>query len=73
MIQGTASEAILVALLAARDKVLKKVGKNSLPKLVAYASDQAHASMLKACQVLKNLLRMCVFGNFYLLIPIFSK
>ncbi|OVA02291.1 Pyridoxal phosphate-dependent decarboxylase [Macleaya cordata] len=51
VIQGTASEAILVALLAARDKVLRKVGKNSLPKLVAYASDQAHASMLKACQI----------------------
>ncbi|KAI3894180.1 hypothetical protein MKX03_003737 [Papaver bracteatum] len=51
VIQGTASEAILVALLAARDKVLKKVGKTSLPQLVAYASDQAHASMQKACQI----------------------
>ncbi|RZC72395.1 hypothetical protein C5167_035556 [Papaver somniferum] len=51
VIQGTASEAVLVALLAARDKVLKKVGKTSLPQLVAYASDQAHASMQKACQI----------------------
>ncbi|KAI3995751.1 hypothetical protein MKX01_007230 [Papaver californicum] len=51
VIQGTASESILVALLAAHDKVLKKVGKTSLPQLVAYASDQAHASMQKACQI----------------------
>ncbi|XP_026421051.1 tyrosine decarboxylase 1-like isoform X2 [Papaver somniferum] len=51
VIQGTASEAILVALHAARDKVLKKVGKTSLPQLVAHASDQAHASMQKACQI----------------------
>ncbi|KAF6144407.1 hypothetical protein GIB67_024634 [Kingdonia uniflora] len=51
VIQGTASEAVLVVLLAARDKVLKRVGKNSLPKLVAYASNQAHASLQKACQI----------------------
>ncbi|KAK9146252.1 hypothetical protein Sjap_006155 [Stephania japonica] len=51
VIQGTASEAVLVALLAARDKLLRRFGKNSLPRLVAYASDQAHASMQKACQI----------------------
>ncbi|URD79296.1 MYB family transcription factor [Musa troglodytarum] len=34
VIQGTASEAILVVLLAARDKILRKVGKKSLEKLV---------------------------------------
>ncbi|KAK9087734.1 hypothetical protein Syun_030128 [Stephania yunnanensis] len=51
VIQGTASEAVLVVLLAARDNFLRRFGKNSLPKLVAYASDQAHASMQKACQI----------------------
>lgn len=51
VIQGTASEAILVVLLAARDKVLRKLGRNSLEKLVVYASDQTHAALQKACQV----------------------
>lgn len=51
VIQGTASEAILVVLLAARDKVLKRVGKNALEKLVVYTSDQTHSAFQKACQV----------------------
>ncbi|KAL9251339.1 hypothetical protein AKJ16_DCAP02391 [Drosera capensis] len=51
VIQGTASEAVLVVLLAARDKALKKAGKHSLEKLVVYVSDQAHSSMKKACQI----------------------
>lgn len=51
MIQGTASEAVLVVLLAARDRVLRRVGKNSLEKLVVYASDQTHSALQKACQV----------------------
>ncbi|KAL5703107.1 hypothetical protein ACHQM5_028241 [Ranunculus cassubicifolius] len=51
VIQGTASEAVLVVILAARDKFLKKFGKNSLAKLVVYASNQAHSSVQKACQV----------------------
>ncbi|KAJ4728347.1 Tyrosine decarboxylase [Melia azedarach] len=34
VIQGTASEAVLVVLFAARDKVLKRVGKKALEKLV---------------------------------------
>ncbi|KAH7577728.1 hypothetical protein JRO89_XS01G0291400 [Xanthoceras sorbifolium] len=51
VIQGTASEAVLVVLLAARDKALRKVGKNALEKLVVYASDQTHASLQKACQI----------------------
>ncbi|TXG63911.1 hypothetical protein EZV62_010905 [Acer yangbiense] len=51
VIQGTASEAVLVVLLAARDKALRKVGKNALEKLVVYASDQTHASLPKACQI----------------------
>lgn len=51
VIHGTASEAVLVVLLAARDKILRRVGKSALPKLVTYASDQTHSSLLKACQV----------------------
>ncbi|MQM09297.1 hypothetical protein Taro_042170 [Colocasia esculenta] len=50
VIQGTASEAVLVALLAARDKMLK-IGKSSLGNLVVYASDQTHSALQKACQI----------------------
>lgn len=35
-------------LLAARDKVLRAVGKDALGKLVVYGSDQTHSSLLKA-------------------------
>ncbi|KAK4272994.1 hypothetical protein QN277_021471 [Acacia crassicarpa] len=51
VIQGTASEAVLVVLLAARDKILRRVGKSALSKLVMYASDQTHSSLLKASQI----------------------
>ncbi|KAM6565023.1 hypothetical protein CsatB_025021 [Cannabis sativa] len=51
VIQGTASEAVLVVLLAARDKFLGKFGKNALGKLVVYASDQTHSALQKACQI----------------------
>lgn len=51
VIQGTASEAVLVVLLAARDKILRKVGRSALPRLVMYGSDQTHSALLKACQV----------------------
>ncbi|XP_072148217.1 tryptophan decarboxylase 2 isoform X1 [Setaria viridis] len=51
VIQGTASEAVLVVLLAARDRTLRKHGKTSLEKLVVYASDQTHSSLQKACQI----------------------
>ncbi|TVU39493.1 hypothetical protein EJB05_12915, partial [Eragrostis curvula] len=51
VIQGTASEAVLVVLLAARDRTLRKHGKTSLDKLVVYASDQTHSALQKACQI----------------------
>ncbi|KAM3326030.1 tyrosine decarboxylase 2 isoform X1 [Capsicum chacoense] len=51
VIQGTASEAVLVVLLAARDKVLRRVGKDAISKLVVYCSDQTHSSLQKACQI----------------------
>ncbi|KAK2142653.1 hypothetical protein LSH36_928g00004 [Paralvinella palmiformis] len=57
VIQGTASEATFVALLAARNKMLAflkenhKTGedKELIGKLVAYCSDQAHSSVERAC------------------------
>lgn len=51
VIQGTASEAILVVLLAARDRILRAEGKEALEKLVVYASDQTHSALQKACQI----------------------
>ncbi|XP_057438483.1 tyrosine decarboxylase 2 [Lotus japonicus] len=51
VIQGTASEAVLVVLVAARDKILRRVGRDALPKLVTYASDQTHSALQKACQI----------------------
>ncbi|CAI0434700.1 unnamed protein product, partial [Linum tenue] len=51
VIQGTASEAILVVLLAARDKTLREAGKSALGKLVVYGSDQTHFALQKACQI----------------------
>lgn len=64
VIQGTASEAVLVVLLAARDKALKRVGKNSLEKLVVYASDQTHSALQKACQVSLKCALICNFSTF---------
>jgi hypothetical protein len=58
VIQGTASEAVLVVLLAARDRTLRKHGKRSPEKLVVYASDQTHASLQKACQVISLVNKM---------------
>ncbi|XP_008358473.2 phenylacetaldehyde synthase [Malus domestica] len=51
VIQGTASEAVLVVLLAARDRILRAEGKKALEKLVVYASDQTHSALQKACQI----------------------
>ncbi|GLJ24459.1 hypothetical protein SUGI_0467060 [Cryptomeria japonica] len=50
VIKGLTSEVVLVSLLAARDKVLKKIGAKSLSKLVVYVSDQTHSSIEKACR-----------------------
>ncbi|CAA7055704.1 unnamed protein product [Microthlaspi erraticum] len=51
VIQGSASEAVLVVLIAARDNVLRSVGKKALEKLVVYSSDQTHSALQKACQI----------------------
>jgi aromatic-L-amino-acid decarboxylase len=59
VIQGTASEAVLVVMLAARNRALKQVSSaaqgmseaEALSKLVVYSSDQTHSCVIKACQV----------------------
>uniref|UniRef100_A0A8D2D9R1 Aromatic-L-amino-acid decarboxylase n=1 Tax=Sciurus vulgaris TaxID=55149 RepID=A0A8D2D9R1_SCIVU len=56
VIQGSASEATLVALLAARTKVIRQLQARTpeltqaaiMEKLVAYSSDQAHSSVERA-------------------------
>uniref|UniRef100_A0A8C8R9F1 Aromatic-L-amino-acid decarboxylase n=1 Tax=Pelusios castaneus TaxID=367368 RepID=A0A8C8R9F1_9SAUR len=56
VIQGSASEATLVTLLAARTKMIRRVQSENpelteadvMSRLVAYASDQAHSSVEKA-------------------------
>lgn len=65
MIQGTASEAVLVVLLAARDRVLRTVGKTALEKLVVYGSDQTHSALQKACQVSSDLFTHTLFVLYF--------
>jgi len=50
--QGTTSEAVLVAMLAAKGRVLKGQPPEATLKLVAYASDQTHSCFQKACLIL---------------------
>ncbi len=50
VIQGTASEAVLVAMVAARERVRRRGTPVDAP-LVAYASTQAHSSVLKAAML----------------------
>ncbi|OMO94328.1 Pyridoxal phosphate-dependent decarboxylase [Corchorus capsularis] len=47
VIQNTTSEAMLVSLIAARDKALDAVGFHNMHKLVVYASDQTHSTFAK--------------------------
>ncbi|TVU25522.1 hypothetical protein EJB05_28021, partial [Eragrostis curvula] len=49
VILGTASEAMLVTLVAARDAALRR--RTTLPRLVVYAIDQTHATFFKACRL----------------------
>jgi aromatic-L-amino-acid decarboxylase len=55
VIEGTASESTLVAMLAARDSAraaLRAAGESdSLDRLVCYASNQAHSSVVKAAMI----------------------
>ncbi|KAH7545195.1 tyrosine decarboxylase [Ziziphus jujuba] len=51
VLQGTTCEAILCTLVAARDQVLSKIGKQNIGKLVVYGSDQTHSAFQKASQI----------------------
>jgi len=50
VIQGTASESTLVAMVAARGRVRRRLG-NEPAELVAYTSTQAHSSVRKAAMI----------------------
>jgi aromatic-L-amino-acid/L-tryptophan decarboxylase len=52
VIQGTASESTLIAMLAARARMLQRADSGSAsPHLVAYTSTQAHSSVIKAAMI----------------------
>jgi len=51
VIQSTASEATLVAMLAARPRALRSNPGLSADSLTAYASEQAHSSVIKAAMI----------------------
>nr|SBR20015.1 BCAA decarboxylase [Echinacea purpurea] len=51
VVQATTSEAVLVTILGARDRVLSKIGHEHAGKLVVYGSDQAHSMYNKQCKI----------------------
>ncbi|KAL3851512.1 hypothetical protein ACJIZ3_013394 [Penstemon smallii] len=51
VLQGTTCEAILCTLVASRDQMLKKIGRENINKLVVYGSDQTHSAIQKAAQI----------------------
>ncbi|KAL2523810.1 Tyrosine decarboxylase 1 [Abeliophyllum distichum] len=51
VLQGTTCEAILCTLVAARDQMLNKIGRDNIGKLVVYGSDQTHSAFQKAAQI----------------------
>ncbi|GAX81667.1 hypothetical protein CEUSTIGMA_g9095.t1 [Chlamydomonas eustigma] len=51
VIQGTASEASIVSILAARAKIMKGRPEADKLRLVAYSSNQAHSAFKKACMI----------------------
>ncbi|KAK2643005.1 hypothetical protein Ddye_024768 [Dipteronia dyeriana] len=51
VIQGTTCEAILCTLTAARDQILRKIGRENIGKLVVYGSDQTHCALQKAAHI----------------------
>ncbi|XP_059450479.1 tryptophan decarboxylase TDC2-like [Corylus avellana] len=51
VIQNTTSEAILVTLVAARDRELRAKGTDEIQKLVVYCSDQTHSTFTKAAKL----------------------
>lgn len=51
VIHGTASEATLTALVAARHRVIARGGRGETPRLTLYTSTQAHSSIVKAAMI----------------------
>ncbi|KAF3786709.1 Tyrosine/DOPA decarboxylase 1 [Nymphaea thermarum] len=51
VLHGSTCEAIVCTLVAARDKVLSKVGFDNITKLVVYGSDQTHSSLEKGARI----------------------
>ncbi|KAL3739490.1 hypothetical protein ACJRO7_020841 [Eucalyptus globulus] len=51
VIKGNTCEAIICILATARDKILRRLGHDSITKLVIYGSDQTHCSFQKAAQI----------------------
>ncbi|KAI3412320.1 uncharacterized protein J3R85_017508 [Psidium guajava] len=51
VIEGNTAEAIICTLTAARDRVLRRAGHDSITKLVVYGSDQTNCSFLKAARM----------------------
>lgn len=51
VLQGTTCEAILCTLVAARDQMLCRIGRDNMGKMVVYGSDQTHSALQKAAQI----------------------
>ncbi|RZC43902.1 hypothetical protein C5167_036852 [Papaver somniferum] len=51
VLQGTTCEALLCTLVAARDQMLRKFGRDNISKLVVYASDQTHCALQKGAKI----------------------
>ncbi|KAJ4844724.1 Tyrosine/DOPA decarboxylase 1 [Turnera subulata] len=51
VLQGTTCEAILCTLIAARDQILRQIGRQNINKLVVYTSDQTYSALRKAAQI----------------------
>ncbi|CAL1397880.1 unnamed protein product [Linum trigynum] len=51
VIVGTTCDALIIVLVAARDRKLTEIGKDGIGKLVVYCSDQTHCTFEKAAKV----------------------
>ena len=51
VLQPTATEAAVVAMVGARNRIVSKLGASAQANLVAYVSDQAHFCVEKACRI----------------------
>uniref|UniRef100_A0A6N2NFR7 Tyrosine decarboxylase n=1 Tax=Salix viminalis TaxID=40686 RepID=A0A6N2NFR7_SALVM len=50
-LHGSTCEAIVCTLVAARDRTLRNIGAENIAKLVVYASDQTHSTLLKGVKL----------------------